>query len=64
MPLGIFGVVTSKKGEFSGLRLHATMTTNQLIDELLSAPAAFSDRKVVCASLENSYDLVLVADEG
>lgn len=32
-----FGVVTSKKGKFFGLRLHVTTTVNQLIDDWLLA---------------------------
>ncbi len=59
-----FGVITSKKGKFFGLRLHATVTTNQLIDEWLLAPAAYADNKVLAALVENNYDLVLVGDKG
>ena len=33
-----FGVVTSKKGKFFGLRLHVTPTVNQLIDDWVLAP--------------------------
>jgi DDE family transposase len=59
-----FGVVTSKKGKLFGLRLHATVTTQQLIDDWLLAPAAFRDDKALCALVENRSDLVLVGDKG
>jgi hypothetical protein len=58
-----FGVVTSKKGKVFGLRLHATVTANQLIDEWLLAPAAFTDGRVVEALVQDHYDLVLVGDK-
>jgi hypothetical protein len=59
-----FGVVTSKKGKVFGLRLHATVTTQQLIDDWLLAPAAFHDAKVLCGLVEQRSDLVLVGDKG
>lgn len=59
-----FGVVTSKKAKFFGLRLHATVTVNQLIDEWLLAPAAFVDGKVVEALVQSQHDLILIGDKG
>jgi len=59
-----FGVITSKKAKFFGLRLHATVTVNQLIDEWLLAPAAVLDGKVVEALVQTSHDLALIADKG
>jgi len=59
-----FGVVTSKKAKIFGLRLHATVTVNQLIDEWLLAPASFVDGKVLEALVENQSDLVLIGDKG
>lgn len=59
-----FGVVTSKKAKVFGLRLHATVTINQMIDEWLLAPASFVDGKVLEALVENQSDLVLIGDKG
>ena len=59
-----FGVVTSKKAKVFGLRLHVTVTVNQLIDEWLLAPASFVDGKVLEAVVENQRDLVLIGDKG
>ena len=58
-----FGVVTSKKGKVFGLRLHATVTPQQLIDDWLLAPAAVTDRTALCALLEGRTDLVLIGDK-
>jgi hypothetical protein len=58
-----FGVVTSKKGRFFGLRLHLTTTPDQLIDEWLLAPAAEHDVKVLDALVLDCHDLVLIADK-
>ena len=58
-----FGVVTSKKSKVFGLRLHTTVTTEQLIDEWLLAPAAFTDGQVVEALVQDQTDLVLVGDK-
>ncbi len=59
-----FGVVTSKKGKVFGLRLHATVTANQLIDDWLLAPAALHDVKVLAGLVEDRRDLVLLGDKG
>jgi hypothetical protein len=59
-----FGVVTSKKAKVFGLRLHATVTVNQLIDEWLLAPASYVDGKVLEALVENQRDLILIGDKG
>jgi hypothetical protein len=58
-----FGVVTSKKSKFFGLRLHLTTTPDQLIDEWLLAPAAEHDVKVLDALVLDSRDLILIADK-
>lgn len=59
-----FGVVTSKKAKVFGLRLHATVMVNQLIDEWLLAPASFVDGQVLEALVENQHDLILIGDKG
>jgi len=58
-----FGVVTSKKSKFFGLRLHVTCTAEHLIDEWLVAPAATHDVKVLEALVSNCHDLSLVGDK-
>jgi len=58
-----FGVVTSKKGKFFGLRLHLTTTPDQLIDEWMLAPASVPDGKAVDALLENCTDLAVLGDK-
>lgn len=58
-----FGVITSKKTKFFGLRMHAAVTVNQLIDEWILAPAALPDGKVLEALTEHSFDLTLVGDK-
>ncbi len=58
-----FGVVTSKKGKFFGLRLHLTTTPNQLIDEWILAPASVPDGKAVDALLEGCTDLAVIGDK-
>jgi hypothetical protein len=58
-----FGVVTSKKSKFFGLRLHATVTSEQMIDEWLLAPAAIHDLNVLDALVLDCRDLVLVGDK-
>ena len=59
-----FGVVTSKKAKVFGLRLHATVSTEQLIDEWLLAPAALTDGQVLETLVQDQTDLVLVGDKG
>lgn len=58
-----FGVVTSKKSKFFGLRLHATVTADQMIDEWLLAPASVHDLRVLDALVLDCRDLVLVGDK-
>lgn len=58
-----FGVVTSKKGKFFGLRLHATVTADQLIDEWLLAPAAATDAKVLDELVLDCRDLSIIGDK-
>jgi hypothetical protein len=58
-----FGVVTSKKGKFFGLRLHLTTTPDQLIDEWILAPASVPDGKAVNVLLEECTDLAVIGDK-
>ncbi|MEO1443471.1 MAG: hypothetical protein AAFV33_23915 [Chloroflexota bacterium] len=53
-----FGVVTSKKAKFFGLRLHATVTVNQMIDDWMVAPASVHDIKALDALVLDARDLV------
>ena len=52
-----FGVITSKKAKFFGLRLHATVTDEQLIDEWMVAPASVHDKTALDTLLLESRDL-------
>ncbi len=58
-----FGVVTSKKGKFFGLRLHATVTVDQLIDEWLLAPASITDAKVLDELVLDCRHLNIIGDK-
>lgn len=58
-----FGVVTSKKGKFFGLRLHTTTTVDQLIDEWLLAPASIPDPQVLDELVLDCRDLILIGDK-
>lgn len=58
-----FGVVTSKKSKFFGLRLHLTCTADHLIDEWLVAPAATHDVKVLETLVSDCYDLAVIGDK-
>lgn len=58
-----FGVVSSKKAKFFGLRLHLTTADSQLIDEWLLAPAAHHDGKVLEELVFNHSDLWLIGDK-
>ena len=58
-----FGVITSKKAKFFGLRLHATVTDEQLIDEWMVAPASVHDKTALDALLLESRDLVVFGDK-
>ena len=58
-----FGVITSKKGKFFGLRLHTTVTVDQLIDEWLLAPASSTDAKVLDELLLDCRDLAIIGDK-
>ncbi len=58
-----FGVTTSKKSKFFGLRLHATVTPEQLIDDWLLAPAAVPDLTVLDTLVLDCRALVLVGDK-
>lgn len=58
-----FGVVTSKKGKFFGLRLHVTTTVNQLIDDWLLAPGSEPDPDVLDELVFHRRDLTLIGDK-
>lgn len=58
-----FGVVTSKKGKLFGLRLHASVTVEQLIDEWLLAPASIPDPQVLDELVLDCRDLTLIGDK-
>lgn len=58
-----FGVVTSKKTRIYGLRLHATVTVNQLIDEWMLAPASVHDTNALDVLLEGCTNLQIVGDK-
>lgn len=58
-----FGVITSKKAKLFGLRLHATVTDEQLIDEWMVAPASVHDKTALDTLLLESRDLVIFGDK-
>lgn len=58
-----FGVVPSKKAKVFGLRLHATVTLEQLIDEWLLAPASILDPQVLDALVCDQDGLTLISDK-
>jgi hypothetical protein len=58
-----FGVVTSKKAKLFGLRLHVSVTVEQLIDEWLLAPASIPDPQVLDELVLDCRDLTLIGDK-
>jgi hypothetical protein len=58
-----FGVVTSKKGKFFGLRLHLTSTVNQVIDDWVLAPGSEPDPQVLDELVLQRRDLTLIGDK-
>ena len=58
-----FGVVTSKKGKFFGLRLHLTSTVNQVIDDWLLAPGSEPDPQVLNELVFHRRNLTLIGDK-
>jgi len=58
-----FGVITSKKAKFFGLRLYATVTDEQLIDEWMVAPASVHDKTALDMLLLEFRDLVIFGDK-
>jgi hypothetical protein len=58
-----FGVVTSKKAKLFGLRLHVSVTVQQLIDEWLLAPASIPDPQVLDELVLDCRDLTLIGDK-
>jgi hypothetical protein len=57
-----YGVMASRRAKLYGLRLHATMTQDYVLDQWLLAPASCRDSKVMCATLEGAHDLLVYAD--
>lgn len=58
-----FGVITSKKSKFFGLRLHATVTDDQLIDDWMVAPASVHDVNALDTLLLDTRDIVVLGDK-
>jgi hypothetical protein len=58
-----FGVVTSKKAKVFGLRLHMTVTADQLVDEWLLVPASIPDPQVLDALALDNRDLTIIGDK-
>ena len=58
-----FGVITSKKAKFFGLRLHATVTDGQLIDDWMLAPASVHDANALNTLLLDARDIVVFGDK-
>ena len=58
-----FGVVTSKKAKLFGLRLHASVTVEQLIDEWVLAPASIPDPQVLDELVLDCRELTLIGDK-
>lgn len=58
-----FGVITSKKAKFFGLRLHATVTLGQMIDDWMLAPASVHDVKALDTLVLDARNLVLIGDK-
>lgn len=56
------GWLSSKKARCFGFRLQATMTTDQVIDDWLLAPAGRKDGKMTLPLLEDRYALEVIAD--
>ena len=58
-----FGVVTSKKSKIYGLRLHATITAGQVIDDWILTPASIHDTNALDALLEDREGLQVCGDK-
>ena len=58
-----FGVITSKKAKFFELRLHATVTNEQLIDDWMVAPALVHDVNALDTLLLDARDIVIFGDK-
>lgn len=57
-----FSVMASRKAKLFGFRLYLTMTTAQVVDRWLLAPAAPHDSKVMGDLLAEDHDVVVLAD--
>ncbi|MCX7707321.1 MAG: transposase [Anaerolineae bacterium] len=59
-----FGVCTSQQFKFFGGRFHATVDSDQMLDEWLLAPGSYSDLKVLPALCDGYHDLIYIGDKG
>lgn len=55
-------IMASRKAKLFGLRLHMTITLDQVIDQWMLAPAAYKDGKVTPAFFDEAQDLWVLAD--
>lgn len=59
-----FGVCTSQQFKFFGGRFHATVDSDQMLDEWVLAPGSYSDLKVLPALCDGYHDLIYIGDKG
>lgn len=59
-----FGVCSSQQFKFFGGRFHATVDSDQMLDEWLLAPGSYSDLKVLPALCDGYHDLIYIGDKG
>lgn len=59
-----FGICTSQQFKFFGGRFHATVDSDQMLDEWVLAPASYSDLKVLPALCDGYHDLIYIGDKG
>lgn len=56
------GYVATKKARFFGLRLQATVSWNQVVDDWMLAPAGRKDGKMMQPLLSDAQDLIIFGD--
>ncbi len=56
------GVMVSRRAKLFGVRLHLTITTNQVVDQWMLAPASHHDGTLTPALLEESTGLWVLGD--
>lgn len=56
------GHMATKKAKFFGFRLQVTVTTQQVVEDWMLAPAAHKDGKMTHALLSEAHDLILFGD--